>query len=94
LPKGKALGQDGIPSKFFQEYYEDIEADLVIYVYEVIRTCNLIAIFNTSKICFLPRIWDYCLKIIEEKVCYKFGEFASTRKLSTFGKELCSQKQN
>jgi hypothetical protein len=61
LPKEKAPGQDGIPSEFYQEFFDEIQNDLLELVTEVYATGRLAASLNTSKICLLPKTGDLTL---------------------------------
>lgn len=58
LPSGKAPGVDSIPAEFYQELWEDIEADIFSFVSETMSQAHIQEELNISKIALLPKSED------------------------------------
>lgn len=58
LPSGKSPGVDSIPAEFYQELWDDIEADIFNFVDESMTNCFLEEELNISKITLLPKSED------------------------------------
>jgi hypothetical protein len=59
LPKGKALGHDGIPTKFFQEYVNEV-APVLLLAFKAMLAWGLTSEYiNKGMITLIPKSGDH-----------------------------------
>jgi hypothetical protein len=59
MPKGKALGCDGIPTEFFQEFVDEISPTLLQAFSAMLRSGETSEMFNKGLITLIPKSGDH-----------------------------------
>jgi hypothetical protein len=59
LPKGKALGHDGIPTEFFQEYVEEVTPMLLLAFKAMLAQGRTSDHINKGLITLIPKLGDH-----------------------------------